>query len=179
MYKLLMMEALMLNAHLVTAENLAIVLDMWHKIFPNETLWCGFALAENCFQKSLHDPYLRYYIHYNGDTPVGISGIYKEDAEPESAWLGWFGVLPEYRRQGFGTKIMDYFIQECRSLGKKYARLYTGAENTIGQKFYEAYGYKGEPYTADHPYDPEELIIYSLSLCNEPVPPWNNRHLHI
>lgn len=169
----------MLNAHLVTAENLAIVLDMWHKIFPNETLWCGFALAENCFQKSLHDPYLRYYIHYNGDTPVGISGIYKEDAEPESAWLGWFGVLPEYRRQGFGTKIMDYFIQECRSLGKKYARLYTGAENTIGQKFYEAYGYKGEPYTAEHPYDPEELIIYSLSLCNEPVPPWNNRHLYI
>ena len=176
----------MFKEQLVTEKNIDLVIDMWHKIFPEEQLWCGYECAKNCFEKSLNpDDFLKYYIHFDSTPdkpmgfPVGISGIYTENAEPESAWLGWFGVLPEYRRQRYGTRIMNFFLRQCRDFGFKYARLYTGAENIIGQKFYEFNGFTGEPIHIDYTDEPEYLIIYSKTLCDEPVPPWNNRHLDL
>ena len=160
------------DSRVVTEDNISLAVEMWHRIFPGEELLSVFN-GKNCYEKSLETDDLTYFIHYAENTPVGISGIYKEPAEQESAWLGWFGVLPKYRRMGYGTDIINVFLEMLRILGYKYARLYTGADNTVGRKFYEHNGFTGEPYKSDK----EDLIIYSKSLCDEPVPLWGNRRL--
>lgn len=53
---------------------------------------------------------------------MGITGVYYYDLD--SAWLGWFGVLPEYRNKGIGCRLLNKTIKLVSSMGFKYLRLY-------------------------------------------------------
>lgn len=114
---------------------------------------------------------------------VGISGIYSLAIDPSSAWLGWFGIIPRFQRQGFGRQAIMLYEERARQMGFKYARLYTGRfDNEIAKTFYEHNGYKEEYYNC--PEDPgcevEPLSIYSKCLFdNEEVTLWGNKNLDI
>lgn len=55
-----------------------------------------------------------YYIVYLENIPIGVTGIYSYNEYPEDAWLGWFGILEEYRNNGYGGIILDKTIELAR-----------------------------------------------------------------
>ena len=52
-----------------------------------------------------------YYIVYLENIPIGVTGIYSYNEYPENAWLGWFGILKEYRNNGYGGIVLDKTIE--------------------------------------------------------------------
>lgn len=168
-----------LSKHVVTRENLNLVRDMFASIFPNEILYRGFDAGVDCFEKSTYDTELEYYIHYDGDSPVGISGLYSEPMANDSLWLGWFGVLEKYRNRGYGSAILNSFESECKRRGMTFARLYTAVDNNESAiHFYKNRGYSLEVYNGEYPSTMSgKVYVASKSLCETPVIPWNDKPL--
>lgn len=114
---------------------------------------------------------------------VGISGIYSFAIDPQSAWLGWFGILPEFQRRGFGSLAIQMFESEARKRGFKYVRLYTGRNhNDIAKSFYKHNGYKEEYYECpeDTGATVESLSVFSKNLAkNESAPLWADKNMNI
>ena len=114
---------------------------------------------------------------------VGISGIYSLKEDPDSAWLGWFGILPRYRRKKFGSEALSLLKKKKKKRGFRYARLYTGRwNNDVAKRFYVNNGYVEEYY--DCPEDSgaamEALSVFSKKLfLEDELPFWNNKNMHI
>lgn len=102
------------------------LLDGAHYWDPGEGVWC-----------TLHT----YYVWRVGGVPAAVTGIYQH-TETGTYWLGWFGVRPEFRRQGIGTEVLRVVERDARALGTACLYLYTGAENKAGRAFWEAQGYR-------------------------------------
>lgn len=122
------------------------------------------------------------WIAFEGDAPIGISGVYTVDTDPQSIWLSWLGVLPQYRGQGYGTKILLQSIEKCKEFGQfKYVRLYTSETgNASALPLYNAKMDLCERYeNSDDDSMGGTALIYSSSLTDEKVTPWNNRYLGI
>lgn len=179
----------MFTKKLVTKELVSEAHRLFKLIFPNEQLYDD-GSVESCFTRSAENPTGPW--HYwlwslsDVDCPmgkyIGLSGIYEEEADPESAWLGWLGVLPEYRRERFGTRMLNAFQGEARDTGYKYARIYTNEGNMPARELYKSAGYIMERLD----YEPPEyvkvggdVLIYSMSLDKEkwPLVPWGSRPL--
>lgn len=165
---------------LVDFTNYKKAIEIQNKIFPNEdgTINILASLDRDLFKKKTgmdyEDDNVKYYIAYDNNEAIGITGLYYFDSV--SAWLGWFGVLPDKRRKLYGKRILEKTMELARQKGFKTMRLYTDAiENADAIKLYKKMGFVGEKYSA------EELLydcyIYSKSLCNEKVDLWNNKKL--
>jgi len=179
----------MFTKKLVTQELVGDAHRLFKLIFPKETLYEE-GSVESCFTQCLkpHNGLWHYWI-WSLSTPdcpmgkyIGLSGIYEEEADPESAWLGWLGVLPEYRRERFGTRMLNAFQREARDVGYKYARIYTNEGNVAARGLYESAGYTMErlDYKApDYVLSDGPVVIYSMSLDKEkwPLVQWGSRPL--
>ncbi len=165
---------------LVDYSNYKKAIEIQNTIFPKEdgTINILASLDVDLFVKKTGIEYkndnIKYYIAYDNNEVIGITGIYYYDNE--SAWLGWFGVLPDKRRNHYGKAILEKTMELAKQKGFKTMRLYTDAvDNANAIKLYEKLGFIGEKYSAEKlAYD---CYIYSKSLCNEPVNLWNNKVL--
>lgn len=165
---------------LVDFTNYKKAIEIQNTIFPKEdgTINILASLDRDLFKKKTgmdyEDDNVKYYIAYENNEAIGITGLYYYDNV--SAWLGWFGVLPDKRRKTYGERILKKTMELARQKGFKTMRLYTDAiEKADAIKLYKKMGFVGEKYSA------EELLydcyIYSKSLCNEKVDLWNNKKL--
>lgn len=157
--------------------NLELACKIQNEIFPEEDGRQNFIdqINKNPYRKELD----YYVVNYN-DEPVGITGIYSYHEYPESAWLGWFGILEKYRNNGYGKMALDKTIQLAKE--KKYTkfRLYTDEFATFAHKLYESRGLVKELYDNENDKDEyldAKIFIYSLSLTSEPIDLWNNKIL--
>lgn len=160
----------------VTADNLAYAVEIQSELFPGES---GRANFEDSLAPGAG---YAYFLLREGGACVGIIGLYTYPEDPDSAWLGWFGIREGYRRQGLGARALGLFEDMAARRGFTFARLYTDAEdNGAAVAFYRARGYVSEPY--DNPADPAALIyktlIFSKSLTGAPLTPWNSRSIHL
>lgn len=78
---------------------------------------------------------------------IGLTGIYKEVEDDErECWLGWFCIKKDYRRLGFGRKLLEFSEEQAVLLNKNCLYIYT--YNTKYYKnaieMYKKFGYK--PY---------------------------------
>lgn len=184
----------MFNKRLVTKYLVDDAHDLFARIFPDEHLYDKEGgVLKSCFEEScsetrdqVNDPWKYWLWHFStADMPlgetIGMSGIYIEHADPESAWLGWLGVLPEYRRERFATRMLNDFAEECRKCGRKYARIYTNENNIPARECYKFNGYVEEKFngpTPEYVLTGGPIYIYSKSLYpGVECPPWNDRHL--
>jgi len=74
---------------------------------------------------------------------LGLTGLYTCRSDvTEAVWLAWFCVAPEARRQGIGSRLLDYAIEQAKGAGRAYLRLYTSdRSNEAGaQILYESRG---------------------------------------
>ena len=165
---------------LVDFTNYKKAIEIQNTVFPNEdgTINILASLDRELFIKKTGIDYgednVKYYIVYDNNEEVGITGLYNYDSI--SAWLAWFGVLPDKRRKSYGKRILEKTMELAKQKGFKTMRLYTDAiENADAIKLYKKLGFIGEKYTA------EELLydcyIYSKSLNDEKVDLWNNKLL--
>ena len=160
----------------ITENNIRRALRIQEELFPGES-------ARTNYEESLDDAsgYAYYLILENG-TCAGIIGLYVCPEDPDSAWLGWFGIREAFRRKGLGSKALALFEEMAAARGFRFARLYTDAgNNDRAIAFYRANGYVCEPY--HNPQDPAcvkyKTLIFSKPLASEALVPWNSRNMHL
>ena len=73
-----------------------------------------------------------------GDTPVGAFKIF---VDRPKAYIYAFGVLPDYRRQGYGREILEDIIPRLFDEGWTAVGLEVDADNTPAQALYRAVGF--------------------------------------
>ncbi|MCR4949803.1 MAG: GNAT family N-acetyltransferase [Solobacterium sp.] len=160
----------------VTKENLDYAVFIQNTLFPS---FNGQANFEDSVSGKADN---EYDLVYDQDVCVGITGIYTYDTDPDSAWLGWFGILEPYRRRHYGKETIRLFEEAAKARGFHHTRIYTDRyDNETAIAFYTSCGYTSEIY--DNPYDPAcyeyPMLIFSKSLNGSPVIPWNNRSIHL
>lgn len=161
----------------IVNSNLEVACKIQNEIFPEEDA------RQNFIDQINNDPYrkeLDYRIVYLDETPIGITGIYSYNEYPNDAWLGWFGILKEYRKFGYGGKVLDMKINLAKEKGYKNFRLYTDEYAKDAHKLYESRGLTKDLY--DRTDDKDEYFIadiykYSICLTDEKVSLWNNKFL--
>ncbi len=159
----------------LTKDNLDDIIKIQHAIFPTHDA------SQNYKDAVAGVTDYQYFLLYDEKVGyLGITGIYSLQADPESAWLGWFGILKEYRRNHYGSEAMRLFEEYSKNLGYKYCRLYTDRyDNEATIMFYEANGYTLEPY--ENPLDPAcfdfPVLIGTKCLYDSSKAKWNNRNM--
>ena len=166
----------------ITKDNIDYATSIQMKIFPGE---CAYYNYLDIINKNLE--WQNYYLVYEENKVIGITGLYcfENINETNSIWLGWFGVLEEYRRKGYGKEILIETINISKEFSKKYPikylRLYTSTrDNKIAQILYEEIMDIKEEYNNpnDFNYD-NTCLIYSKSLTDEKLKLWNNKFLNL
>ena len=153
-----------------TEQDIEIVKSFFYKIFLDES---GYNL--NHFKQSVtgkhHYKRLEFYIGYENNTVVGLSGVYAN--RPDECWLGWFGILPEHRRKGYATTLLNLQIQMMKDYGYKICRVYS---NVITNK-QAVYLYSKKGFKKDAVYS-KNLIIMAMPLKeNISISKWKGKPL--
>ncbi len=160
----------------VTEYNINFAVSIQEELFPGESARANY--EESLVASSGYE----YFLIYVGDDCAGIIGLYCELEDPDSAWLGWFGIREGFRRRCLGTAALKWFENMAVSRNYLYARLYTDAlNNDAAIAFYHANGYVCEPYLNLE--DPACLkyktLIFSKPLADKPLVFWNGRNIHL
>ena len=160
----------------ITESNLRYAVEIQEELFPGES-------AERNYKDSLEESSpLEYYLICEDCVCVGIIGIYSYPEDPESAWLGWFGIREGFRRKHLGSEALKRFEEMAAARGYRFVRLYTDAEhNDAAIAFYKANGYVCEPYLNQQDPACQEYptLIFSKSLTCDALVPWNSRSIHL
>ena len=161
----------------ITNDNLEIACKIQNEIFPEEDARANFI---DCINKNPYRKELDFYIAYLDDTPIGVTGVYSYHEYPDDAWLGWFGILKEYRKNGYGSIVLNKTIELAKEKGYKNFRLYTDEYAEDAHRLYTSHGFISEVYDRDDDKDEyfiADIYIYSKSLTNNKVELWNNKFL--
>lgn len=119
------------------------------------------------------------FLVYDKEKLIGITGVDVYRQYPESAWLDWLAILPEYRKRGYGEKVLLDTIQYCKKLNKfdAFRIEVTYYENRPALFLYDKVMKLREEYTIeDTDTIKRNTIIYSYSL-NGKLEAWNNKYL--
>ena len=160
----------------ITERNIGYAVSIQAELFPGES-------AKTNYEESLLDSsFYEYYLIYEDGVCAGIIGLYRYPEDPDSAWLGWFGILEGFRRKRLGSRALKRFEEMAAAKGYRFARLYTDAvNNDAAIAFYKANGYTGEPYLnlQDHACIQYPTVIFSKPLAFDALTPWNSRSIHL
>ena len=119
------------------------------------------------------------FLVYSDETLIGITGVDVIEKFKDSIWLDWFTILPEYRRKGFGKKVLLDTIEYCKKLNK-YSNFRidtTYYEDRPALFLYDKTMDLREDYTKEDTNEyKNEFLIYTKGLNGKPEP-WNNRYL--
>ncbi len=163
----------------ISKKNLTQAAKLQYEIFPDTSAYSVYKAKITGKTKKL----CLDYIAYLGSIPIGITGIYEIPEYSDTVWLSWFGIKKEYRKLGYGKQIFDYTIEMAKKLNKKQLRLYTfELWNNEAQGFYQRNMDLEEYYNNDK--ENKDIFrgkpkIFSISLTNEKVEPWNNKFINI
>ncbi len=88
---------------------------------------------------------LRYWTLQIEKSVVGLCGLYEEIGDKsDTCWLGWFCIDQAYRGSGYGTRLLDFVINEAMVSSKEYLSLYTydSKEHQAALRLYERFRFK-------------------------------------
>ena len=166
----------MLEYKLVTKENLNAVFKI------QKTIWPDFPDISHFIESiSSKDNWFKYYIVTLDGQEIGLTGHYPENEERETIWLGWFGILSEYRSKGYGKQVLLDTIEMCKKSPYKYFRAYsTETYDASAQPLYQKIMNLCERYEnwKDETYG-NSTVVYSYSLRNQVIEPWDNKYIGI
>lgn len=103
-----------------------------------ETLCFSTPWSENAFLSELNNPLSCWIIALDGKTVAGYVGSQTVLGEADMMNLA---VLPVYRRQGMGKRLVEALIEELRSNGVHCLTLEVRASNTPALGLYEKLGF--------------------------------------
>lgn len=140
---------------LTTGDEIAAI-DAIHQLKPSEERHGVDASAEHMRRLLARDAnYL--YVASVDTQPVGFLLAYRfprADRDQDMIYLYEIGVLPEHRRRGIGTKMIQSLKEECRNRNVMEVWVGTEADNVPARALYESTGAKcqGETY-AEYTYE--------------------------
>ena len=145
------------------------LLKIKHQLFPESNSDEDYIKYFNNVIKS------NYYLIFKDNKPCATIGWYDFDNKNINAFVGWFGVEPKYQRQGIGKELLQFIINEVKSLKYKYLRVYTDkVVNKISTLLYDKVFDLKEEYTyPDKIGKTNNFVIYTKYLSNEKEK-WNN-----
>ena len=129
----------------ITAANLERAIETARQIFPSEIHAEGF-WPEVAYKMAIEEnnPRFAYYLAFNCESVVGITGHYPPAGGKPQIWLGWFGVLPNKRRKGYGSEILKATCQTVAAFGVSELNLYSRDqdEEPAAQRLFLRYGFE-------------------------------------
>ena len=133
---------------ITTDEDVEIVRSFFYDIFWEESDYDLIHFEDSITGR--HDfNRLEYYLGYENDNVVGISGVYANNAN--ECWLGWFGIRPEYRRRGYASKMLNLQLEMMKNYEYKTCRLYTSEViNQEAVRLYIKLGFKKDSEYENH-----------------------------
>jgi GNAT superfamily N-acetyltransferase len=106
--------------------------------------WCGIG------RRSTPLEYWKVFLLRAEGDVVGVSGLYRQPSMAETVcWVGWFGIRPRFRRQGFGKCAMVALIDFAQHTGVKEPWVYTGSSDNITVSFYRSLSFEELGAAAD------------------------------
>jgi len=95
-----------------------------------------------------HRPYVLSYWqvfvgrHRETEAPVALCGLYRHEGDQEGRyWVGWLGVLPDWRRHGVARQALAFLEAQARTLRGTELWVYTESTNTHAIRLYRGCGY--------------------------------------
>jgi ribosomal protein S18 acetylase RimI-like enzyme len=99
--------------------------------------WCGIG------RRSTPLDYWKVFLLRAGGEVVGVSGLYRQPGMLHNVvWVGWFGIRPRFRREGFGTSTMHALMDVARNMGYQELWVYTGSSDDAAVCFYKSLGFE-------------------------------------
>ncbi len=163
-----------LKYEIINLENLEIAYNI------QKDIWSNSADYEDLYDKATNTKDDNcFFLVYNEDELIGITGVDVLREYPETIWLDWFAILPQHRKKGYGKKVLLDTIQYCKNLNRYdvFRVETTYYENRPALFLYDKVMQLKENYTIeDTETAKNNTIIYSYSL-NGKLDLWNNRYL--
>ena len=120
----------------VNEELLELATKLQAEIFPNEK-------SPKQIVTGIKTGNPKNFIAYSNGEPVGIVGYYFSKECPDHVLINWYGVLKQFRRKGYGVKIINWLIKTCKKLNYKYLTTYTDLkENKAAILLYKKMGFE-------------------------------------
>lgn len=154
-------------------DNYEKVLSIKHFAFPESNS------DEDYLKYFNNEVKANYYLLEMDGNPCATIGWYDFDERNENAFVGWFAVLPDYQNKKIGTRALEYIINEVKSLGYQYLRVYTDkVVNYVSTKLYDKMFDIKEEYTyPDKIGKTGNFIVYTKFLTDKQES-WNNTPLN-
>ncbi len=163
-----------LKYEILNLKNLDIAFKIQKETWPDDPDY------EDLYDKAINkEDNNCFFLVYDKNVLVGITGVDVYDKYPDTIWLDWFTILPEHRRKGYGKKVLLDTIYYCKKLNRyNYFRVDTTYyENRPALILYDKVMQLKEDYTIEDTENyKNNFIIYSYSL-NGKLEPWNNKYL--
>lgn len=168
----------------VDTTNLQLALEVQHQIWPGEEVDADY-LSKPLYPDDMSN--VSWLVYHQGEL-VGLTGVFTFDSDEPgydhgaSIWMDWFAILPEFRGQHFGRQVLLDTIAYCRRLGAyKYFRIDTTYfPGRPAVSLYDKIMPLRETYTAeDTPEKSQQYLIYTCSLDDSSLKPWNNQFLNL
>lgn len=102
----------------------------------------GLAWTVGMFEREISFPISHFFVTRGSSCPeiLGYGGFWKI---LEEAHLINLTIRPERQRQGFGRRLLRFFLEEARRLGLTRATLEVRPSNTAAVRLYESEGFIG------------------------------------
>lgn len=158
----------------LTRQNLNDCLTIKHLLFPESN-------SDEDYEKYFSNTAIsEYFVVYFNNQPCAITGWYDFDNNKEDAFMGWFGVLPNFRQKGIGSQVFDFTVNRVKEHKYNYFRLYT--DIIVNKESVILYTKKGmliEPYTYDDALgNTGNFVVFTTIIKSNGNDKWNNRPLN-
>ena len=164
----------------VTKDNSKSAIRIQQSIFPLENGKQD--ILESLEETKTNFDFLQYYLICYNEKYIGITGLYSYPQYKDDCFMAWFGILPLYRRNGIGTLTIKHLKSLAKKLNFKNLRVYTDSHsNHYACRLYEKVFEHVEVYENEKGkyYQVGDTLIFSTSLTQNKIQPWNNKSLFL
>ena len=165
----------MLKLEVVTELTVNKALELQNEIFPGKNGSANYIGSLNDDSKNI------FFIIYDDNTIIGITGLYYYKYDLESAWLAFFGLKDEFRHKGYGKKTLKLSKEYAKKLNFKFLRVLIDNEDKETYAFYKKNHFKFEQYNCSSEPLKDEINynIGSIKISHQKLKLWDNKFINV